>query len=112
MHAVASLRPSGLVILMLVHVPVVVLMGFAWWLASGSGPPASLSRFVWARFVRDAAGERSLSLALRTTGVLVVVVLLARRSLTASLEAMVRAIRARWPEVFRRLMDRPIARFG
>jgi len=161
-HAIASLRLSGLLLLMLVHLPAVVLMGFAWWLASGSDPPAAPSRFIWARFVRDAAGEllpflqlggvlfgvralgrgraitvgavsasidgiieliakvpyalaallallvlapqsrltRPLSLALAATGIFVVVVLFARRSLTASLEALVRAISARWPEVF------------
>lgn len=161
-HTIASLRLSGLVILVLVHMPVVALMGFAWWLAAGSDPPAPPSRFIWARFVRDAAGEllpflqlggvlfgvralgrgraitvgavsasidgiieliakvpyalaallallvlapqsrltRPLSLALAATGIFVVVVLLARRSLTASLEALVRAISARWPEVF------------
>ena len=38
----------------------VVLMGLAWWLASGDTPPASQSRFVWARFVRDAAGNSCL----------------------------------------------------
>jgi putative membrane protein len=56
-HAVATLRISGLTLLVLLHVPMVVLMGIAWWLASGEHPPASQSRFVWARFVRDAAGE-------------------------------------------------------
>lgn len=56
-HAVASLRIRGLLLLALVHVPMVVLMGFAWRLAAGSEPPASVGRFVWARFVRDAAGE-------------------------------------------------------
>ena len=160
-HAVASLRISGLLILVLVHVPVVVLMGFAWWLAAGSDPPASLSRFGWARFVRDAAGEllpflqlggvlfgvralgrgraitvgavsasidgvieliakvpyalaallallvlapqsrltRPLSLALAATVLFVAVLLFARRSLTASLEAMARAVSVRWPGV-------------
>jgi len=56
-QAIASLHLTGLLVLVLLHPPSVVLMGLAWWLASGSDPPASPSRFVWARFVRDAAGE-------------------------------------------------------
>jgi len=158
-QAVESLRISGLLLLVLVHLPIVVLMGFAWWLVSGDDPPASQSRFVWARFVRDAAGEllpflqlggvvfglralgrgraitvgavsacidgvieltaklpyafaalltllalapqprltRLLSLALVATGGAVAILLLARRSLGASLEAVARAISARWP---------------
>jgi putative membrane protein len=160
-QAVATLRISGLAALVLLHLPSVVLMGLAWWLASGDTPPASQSRFVWARFVRDAAGEllpslqlggvviglralgrgrtitigavsasidgvielaaklpcvlaallallalapqprlaRLLSLAVATTGVLVGILLLARRSLTAWLQALARAISARWPDV-------------
>ena len=161
-HAVASLRIRGLLVLVLVHMPIVALMGLAWWFAAGRDPPASQARFVWARFVRDAAGEllpflqlggvlfgvralgrgkaitvgavsasidgvieltaklpyvfaallallalaphsrltRPLSFALAATGIVVVILLFARRSLTASLEAMARAISARWPEVF------------
>ena len=160
-QAVATLRISGLAALVLLHLPIVVLMGLAWWLASGDTPPASQSRFVWARFVRDAAGEllpslqlggvviglralgrgrtitigavsasidgvielaaklpyvlaallallalapqprlaRLLSLAVATTGVLVGILLLARRSLSAWLQALARAISARWPGV-------------
>ena len=56
-QSVASLRISGLLVLVLLHLPIVTLMGFAWWLAAGDDPPASQSRFVWARFIRDAAGE-------------------------------------------------------
>jgi putative membrane protein len=56
-QAVATLRISGLAALVLVHVPIIALMGFAWWFASGADPPASQWRFVWARFVRDGAGE-------------------------------------------------------
>ena len=56
-QAFESLHLSGLLVLALLHLPIVVLMGFAWRLASGDDPPASPSRFVWARFVRDAAGE-------------------------------------------------------
>ncbi|MBV8877945.1 MAG: flippase-like domain-containing protein [Gammaproteobacteria bacterium] len=169
LRAVASLRLSGLLLLALVHVPMVALMGCAWRLASGRDPPASPSRFVWARFVRDAAGEllpflqlggvlfgvralgrgraitvgavsagidgvvelaakvpyalaalaallvlaphsrltRPLSVALAATAIFVGILLFARRSLTASLEAMARAISARWPEVFS-LADGPL----
>jgi putative membrane protein len=160
-QAVTSLRISGLAVLVLLHLPIVVLMGFAWWLAAGDTPPASPLRFVWARFVRDAAGEllpslqlggvvfglralgrgrtitvgavsasidgvieltaklpyvlaalltlltlasqprlaRLLSLALAATGVVVGILLLARRSLSAWLQALARAITARWPGV-------------
>jgi putative membrane protein len=56
-QAVESLRISGLLLLVVLHLPIVALMGFAWWLAAGDDPPASQSRFLWARFVRDAAGE-------------------------------------------------------
>ena len=160
-QAIASLRLTGLLVLVLLHLPSVVLMGLAWWLASGSDPPASQSRFVWARFVRDAAGElmpflqlggivfglralgrgraialgaisasidgvielaaklpyafaalltllalapqsrlaRLLSLALAATGAVVAILLLARRSLSAWLQAMARAVSARWPTV-------------
>jgi putative membrane protein len=160
-QSIASLRISGLLLLTLLHLPIVVLMGFAWWLASGDDPPASPSRFVWARFVRDAAGEllpflqmggvvfgvralgrgraimvgavsaiidgvieltaklpyvfaalltllvlarqphlaRLLSLALAATGLCVAILLLARRSLSAWLQTMARAISTRWPGV-------------
>jgi putative membrane protein len=158
-QAAASLRVSGLLVLVLLHLPAVVLMGLAWWLASGNDPPATRSRFVWARFVRDAVGEllpflqlggvafglralgrgrtlaigavsasidgvielaaklpyalaallallalapRSrlaelLSLALAATTVFVAFLLFARRSLSASLQAMATAIASRWP---------------
>jgi putative membrane protein len=56
-QALESLHMGGLLVLALLHLPIVALMGFAWRLASGDDPPASPSRFVWARFVRDAAGE-------------------------------------------------------
>jgi putative membrane protein len=56
-QALESLHLRGLLELALLHLPIVVLMGFAWRLASGDDPPASSSRFLWARFVRDAAGE-------------------------------------------------------
>jgi putative membrane protein len=161
LRAVESLHISGLLVLVLLHLPIVVLMGFAWYLASGADPPASQSRFVWARFVRDGAGEllpflqlggivfglralgrsramtigavsasidgvieltaklpyvfaalltllalapqshltRLLLLAVAVTGGFVGILLFARRSLGASLQAIARAITARWPGV-------------
>lgn len=56
-RALQNLRLSGLLLLILAHLPAVVLMGAAWWLASGARPPARLGRFLWARAVRDAAAE-------------------------------------------------------
>jgi putative membrane protein len=165
--ALASLHVTGLVVLVLLHVPIVVLMGFAWFLVSGEDPPASSSRFVWARFVREAAAEvlpflqlggivfglralgrgrviavgavsaaidgiieltaklpytfaalvallalapwlrltALLCLALAASGVLVAILLLARRSLSTSLDAIVRAINARWPALLKDHLD-------
>ena len=160
-QAVESLRISGLLVLVLLHLPIVATMGLAWGLVSGSDSPVSRSRFVWARFVRDAAGEllpflqlggivfglralgrgraitvgavsagvdgvielaaklpyvfaallallaltsqprlvHLLFLALAASGTLVAVVLFAHRSLSASLQALARAITTRWPAV-------------
>lgn len=56
-QALASIHVSGLSLLALVHLPIVALMGIAWRLAAGEDAPASRSRYVWARLVRDAAGE-------------------------------------------------------
>ena len=165
--ALASLHVTGLLVLVLLHVPIVVLMGFAWFLVSGEDPPASSSRFVWARFVREAAAEvlpflqlggivfglRALGrgrviavgavsaaidgileltaklpytlaalitllalaprlrltgllfLALAASGILVATLLLARRALSTSLDAIVRAISARWPRILQDHLD-------
>ena len=52
-----GLRLTGLLVIVLAHVPVVALMGVAWRLAAGTARPASPRRFMWARLVRDAAAE-------------------------------------------------------
>lgn len=52
-----GLRLTGLLIIVLAHLPIVALMGIAWYQAAGSGPTASIRRFMWARLVRDAAAE-------------------------------------------------------
>lgn len=56
-RTLASLHLSGFLLLMAVHLPVIALMGLAWWLCSGEEPPASPKKFMWARCVRDAAAE-------------------------------------------------------
>ena len=160
-RALERLHVAGLLALALLHVPIVVMMGFAWFFAAGNDPPASASRFVWARAVRDAAAEvlpflqfggvvfglralgrgrvvtvgavsvgvdavieltaklpytlaallallalapqlrvtRLLCLALAASGVLVAMLVLARRSLRDRMDAMARALSARWPAV-------------
>jgi glycosyltransferase 2 family protein len=56
-RALAALRVTGLLILVLAHLPIVALMGLAWGLAAGTRRTASSRRFMWARLVRDAAAE-------------------------------------------------------
>ena len=56
-RTLAGLRLTGLLVIVLAHVPIVALMGIAWRLASGSNATASPRRFMWARLVRDAAAE-------------------------------------------------------
>jgi hypothetical protein len=56
-HALERLRVSALLTLVLLHLPLVAMMGVAWWLVCGEDPPASRARFIWGRLVRDAAQE-------------------------------------------------------
>ncbi|MGH8294956.1 MAG: lysylphosphatidylglycerol synthase domain-containing protein [Steroidobacteraceae bacterium] len=51
------LRLTGLLIIVLAHLPIVALMGIAWRQATGTVATASPRRFMWARLVRDAAAE-------------------------------------------------------
>ena len=57
LHTLERLRLTGLLIIVLAHLPIVALMGIAWHLATGTLPLASARRFMWARLVRDAAAE-------------------------------------------------------
>ena len=52
-----GLRLTGLLVLVLAHLPIVALMGVAWRLAAGIDTLAPAPRFMWARLVRDAAAE-------------------------------------------------------
>jgi glycosyltransferase 2 family protein len=56
-RTLAGLHLTGLLIIVLVHLPVVALMGIAWRSAAGTVRTASPRRFMWARLVRDAAAE-------------------------------------------------------
>ncbi|HEX8756908.1 MAG TPA: lysylphosphatidylglycerol synthase domain-containing protein [Steroidobacteraceae bacterium] len=56
-HTLEGLRITGLLIIVLAHLPVEAMMGVAWRLAAGSTPGASPRRYMWARLVRDAAAE-------------------------------------------------------
>jgi putative membrane protein len=54
--AFLALGIGGLLAITAVHLPIIALLGTAWWLIAGEGAPR-LIQFVWARAVRDAAGE-------------------------------------------------------
>jgi len=56
-HALEKLHVTGLLAITLVHAPVGIAMGLAWWLVCGREAPAPPRRFIWGRFVRDAAAE-------------------------------------------------------
>src|SRR5215469_1038687 len=55
--ALGTLQFSGLIIIALVHLPVIGLMGLAWWQIGHDFPGATRLKFAWARQVRDAAAE-------------------------------------------------------
>jgi len=57
MQALRVLRFSGLALITLLHLPVVLAMGIAWWLLGRNFPGSTTTKFAWARFVRDAAAE-------------------------------------------------------
>jgi putative membrane protein len=52
-----GLHLTGLLLIVLAHLPIIALMGLAWCLATGSSHTAPARRFIWARQVRDAAAE-------------------------------------------------------
>jgi putative membrane protein len=54
-HCFASLGPGGILVVVLIHVPLILLMGLAWWwIGKAHAGPAS---FIMARLVRDAVAE-------------------------------------------------------
>ena len=56
-RTLAGLHLSGLLLIVLAHLPIIALMGLAWYLAAGTSNIPPVGRFVWARQVRDAAAE-------------------------------------------------------
>jgi len=57
MHSFESLGLTGLIFIILLHLPPVAAMGYAWQRVAGSLGGASFRQFVWARLVRDGAAE-------------------------------------------------------
>jgi glycosyltransferase 2 family protein len=56
-QALTALRFSGLLLIAVVHLPVIGLMGLAWWQIGHDFPGATRLKFAWARLVRDSAAE-------------------------------------------------------
>jgi putative membrane protein len=52
-----TMGPQGLVLVSLAHLPVIGLLGLAWWIIHRSGTRPNVLRFMWARAVRDASAE-------------------------------------------------------
>ena len=57
LDALSALGVAGLLIIACVHLPVVALLGTAWWTIARGAERPRLPRFIWARAVRDAAAE-------------------------------------------------------
>jgi putative membrane protein len=55
--ALASLGVTGLVIVALAHLPIVALLGAAWWAIARPVERTGVINFIWARAVRDGAAE-------------------------------------------------------
>ena len=57
LHAAAALGWRGFAFVLVVQSLLIVPMGAAWWLLGRGRSDARLPRFLWARLVRDSAGE-------------------------------------------------------
>ncbi len=57
LRAFTALGLSGLAIIVLIHLPVEALMGWAWWIVGKDLAGATRRKFIWARFLRDGAAE-------------------------------------------------------
>ena len=52
-----TMGPRGLILASLAHLPIIALLGLAWWAIHRSDPRPGLLDFIWARAVRDASAE-------------------------------------------------------
>lgn len=52
-----TMGAQGLILVSLAHLPIIALLGLAWWMIYRSGKRPAFPRFVWARAVRDASAE-------------------------------------------------------
>jgi len=57
LRALIALKIWGLALVSLLHVPLLALLGVAWWSVGRDVPGATRRRLIWARFVRDAVAE-------------------------------------------------------
>lgn len=57
LSVLGTLGAQGLVLVSLAHLPIVALLGLAWWMIYRGGRRPAFPRFVWARAVRDASAE-------------------------------------------------------
>ncbi len=57
LSVLGTMELQGLLLISLAHLPIVVLLGLAWWTIYRSGERPGVLRFVWARAVRDASAE-------------------------------------------------------
>ncbi|HEY4114421.1 MAG TPA: lysylphosphatidylglycerol synthase domain-containing protein [Rhizomicrobium sp.] len=55
--ALSALGILGLIIIALAHLPIVALLGAAWWAVARPVERIGLANFIWARAVRDGAAE-------------------------------------------------------
>ena len=56
-EALARFGFIGLAVVVLAHLPIIALLGIAWWLVGSAAGEARVTGFIWARAARDAAAE-------------------------------------------------------
>jgi putative membrane protein len=56
-EALARFGFVGLAVVVIAHLPIVMLLGVAWWLVGSAAGKTGAIGFIWARAVRDAAAE-------------------------------------------------------
>ncbi len=56
-QALLQVGPVGLAIVSALHLPVIAILGFAWWLVGDDMPGGTPWKFVWARLMRESVAE-------------------------------------------------------